>query len=639
MQILESAWLIPVVPLVSAGVLCLLGRRLREPIAGWVATLAVGASFLLSFGQLTALLGRPGDERTFVRTLYEWIPAGGFRVPVSYRVDPLSVVMILLVTGVGALIHLYAIGYMKGDGDYTRFFVYMNLFVGSMLVLVLADNYLLLFVGWELVGACSYLLIGFWYRNSANATAATKAFVVNRIGDFGFVVGLMLIFFAVGSLDFGAVFSIAPSVMTTAMATAVCLCLLAGATGKSAQIPLYVWLPDAMAGPTPVSALIHAATMVTAGVYMIARSYVLWGLSPTAQGITVAIGIITALVAAVIAIGQFNIKKVLAYSTVSQLGYMIAGVGVGGAGFAAGIFHLLAHGFFKALLFLCAGSVIHGMGHEEDMRRMGGLRTKMPITFVTYTVGFLALDGIFPFAGFFSKDGILAALFEHGTWWSQVAWGIGLMAAFLTATYMARQWFMVFFGKPRWAQGVEPHESPWLLTLPLVLLAIPSTLFGSLGLPGFNQLHRWLEPVFGEAGGEPELLNATTLTLLLVSLVVVTCGLVVGWAIWYRATADQRATLVGRLGGVVPFVRNKLYVDEAYSAMFEKPGYKVATVLGDEVDQRGIDWAVMGTGSAFKRAGAWLAKGQNGLIRAYAAVMGAGVLVFVVYVLARGGPR
>jgi len=639
MQILDSAWLIPVIPLVSAGVLALAGRRLKEPIAGWVATVAVGASFVLSFGQLIALVGRPPEARTFVRTLYEWIPAGGFRVPVSYRIDPLSVVMILLITGVGALIHLYAIGYMKGDRDFTRFFFYLNLFVGSMLVLVLADNYLLLFVGWELVGACSYLLIGFWYQSSPNATAAKKAFVVNRVGDFGFVVGLMLIFSVVGSLDYGAVFSIAPSVMTAAMATAVCLCLLVGATGKSAQIPLYVWLPDAMAGPTPVSALIHAATMVTAGVYMIARSFVLWDLSPTAQGITVAIGIITALVAAVIAIGQFNIKKVLAYSTVSQLGYMIAGVGVGGAGYAAGIFHLLAHGFFKALLFLCAGSVIVGMHHEEDMRKMGGLRTKMPITFITYTIGFLALDGIFPFAGFFSKDGILAALFEHGTWWSQVAWALGLVGAFLTATYMARQWFMVFFGKPRWDEDVHPHESPWLMTVPLIVLAIPSTLFGTAGLPGFNQLHRWLEPVFGVAGGEPELLNATTFALLLTSLVVAGSGLVVGWAIWYRATADQRATLAGRLGGVVPFVRNKLYVDEAYAATFERPGYRLTAVLGDEMDQRGIDWLVMGTGAAFKRAGAWFSKGQNGLIRAYAAVMGAGALVFVVYVLARGVSR
>jgi len=635
--LLEYAWLVPLLPFLSAGLLALLGRRLKEPIAGWWAFLVVGGSFALSCGLFLALLSRPSEERIFTHTVFEWIPAGGFRIPASYRIDPLSVTMMLLVTGVGALIHLYAVGYMHGDRDYTRFFTYLNLFVGSMLVLVMGDNYLVLFVGWELVGACSYLLIGFWYEENPNATAAKKAFVTNRVGDFGFVVALMLIFATVGSLDYGTVFGLAHGTMSAGVATAVCLLLLVGAAGKSAQIPLYVWLPDAMAGPTPVSALIHAATMVTAGVYMIARSHILFDMSPTAQSVTALVGILTALVAAVIAIGQFNIKKVLAYSTVSQLGYMVAAVGVGGIGYVAGIFHLLMHGFFKALLFLCAGSVIHGMGGEEDMRRMGGLREKMPVTYATFAVGFLAIAGIFPFSGFFSKDSVLAALFEHGTWWSQLFWAVGLVVAFLTAAYMMRQFSQVFLGERRWGDDVHPHESPWTMTLPLILLAIPSAFAGWIGVPGPDWLGRWLEPSFAGSGVEPEALTATVGILALVSLGIAILGLAVGWMVWNRSSVPQRAEMAARLGGLVPLVRNKFYVDEAMQKTIEKPGYAACTALGDEVDQRGIDWVVMGVGGMFKRAGAYLSRGQNGLIRAYAGVMAAGVLLFMVYVLARGG--
>jgi NADH-quinone oxidoreductase subunit L len=481
--------LVLLLPLAGTVLLFGLGKRIGEPAAGWIATTTVSASFVLSV--LAALDFFAGDGHAEVVRWFEWMPA--FGVDAAFLWDPLSAVMAMVVSGVGALIHLYSIGYMHGDPGFGRFFAYMNLFVTSMLILVLADNFAVLFVGWELVGLSSYLLISFWFERPTAASAGKKAFVVNRIGDVGFLVALMLVFASFGTFGFEAVFERAGSVLSTEMATAITLLLLLGAAGKSAQLPLYVWLPDAMEGPTPVSALIHAATMVTAGVYMVARTGALFELAPVSAGVVATVGAVTALYAATIALAQNDIKRVLAYSTISQLGYMF--MAVGAAAYVAGIFHLMTHAFFKALLFLGAGSVIHALSGEQDMRRMGGLSKVMPVTFGTMLVAWLAISGLPPLSGFWSKDEILATVYERGDAWL-ILWGIGLVTAVLTAVYMARLMFLTFFGERRWSEGVHPHESPVTMTGPLVVLAGAALVGGLVNTPWRLGLEHFLEPAF-----------------------------------------------------------------------------------------------------------------------------------------------
>src|SRR6266550_4617582 len=483
MSAVRLAWLIPAFPLAGVVILFLGRRYLKEPLSGWIATLMMVAAFVAALVVFSGLHSLDETQRQVALRGVEWIKAGGFAVRFGLLVDPLSVTMVLFVTGVGALIHLYSIGYMHGQERFTRFFTYLNLFAFSMLVLVLAGNYLFLFLGWEGVGLCSYLLISFWFERPSAARAGKKAFVTNRVGDFGFMLAMFLIFSHLGTLDILSALSSAPH-LAESTATAVALLLYLAAAGKSAQGPLFVWLPDAMEGPTPVSALIHAATMVTAGVYLLVRSHPFLEHGPAAGDVVAWVGALTALVAATIALVNFDIKRVLAYSTISQLGYMFLAVGVGA--YTAAIFHMVTHAFFKALMFLGAGSVMNGMEDEQDMRWMGGLKKYMPVTAMTFIVGWLAIAGIFPFAGFWSKDEILGATWVTGTVnGHQILWGIGALTAFLTAFYMTRQVRLVFFGEERWHDRLHhnPHESPKVMTMPLVVLAVLSLVGGALNLP------------------------------------------------------------------------------------------------------------------------------------------------------------
>src|SRR5262245_793062 len=499
---LDAVWLIPALPLAGFLILLVFGRRLGEPAAGWLATAMCAASFVVAVVVFFGLRAESPEARNFVQILFAWVPVGDLRVDAGFLVDPLSTTMALFVTGVGALIHIYAIGYMHGDKDFPKFFVYMNLFIFSMLMLVLGNNLLITFLGWEGVGACSYFLISFWFGSEANASAGKKAFITNRIGDWGFMLAIFLAFATLGTIDYrGINAEIGGAAAVTA--TAIGLLLFVGAVGKSAQIPLYIWLPDAMAGPTPVSALIHAATMVTAGVFLMTRVNPILGAGyDWVPDVIAWVGVITAFVAATIAIAQNDIKKVLAYSTVSQLGYMFLAVGVGA--YVAAIFHMIAHAFFKALLFLGAGSVIHGMDGEQDMRRMGGLRKFMPLTAATFMVGWLAIAGVPPFAGFWSKDDILLFAWGSGGAQGHTLWAIGLVTALLTGYYMSREVFLVFFGEPRWRRQTaprpasvgaaaneldvdadehahpEPHESTRIMPMQLVVPAILTIVAGVL---------------------------------------------------------------------------------------------------------------------------------------------------------------
>ena len=504
----DLVWLIPTFPLAGVLINGLLGRRIErknKSLVHWIACGAVGLSFLVTLILFVHLLGLPSDKRLYDFTWFTWIAAGDFHVSVGYQIDPLSTFMCMFVTGVGFLIHVYSIGYMWHDeGGYYRYFTYLNLFMFSMITLVLADNFLLMFLGWEGVGVCSYLLISFWFSDLANAIAGKKAFITNRVGDFFFAVGMLLLLTNLGahgiwSLKFSDVFSNA-YLLSPNLITLICLLFFLGCTAKSAQIPLYIWLPDAMAGPTPVSALIHAATMVTAGVYFVARCNVLYSMSSLAMGVVAVVGALTALLAATIALTQNDIKKVLAYSTVSQLGYMFLGLGVGA--FAAGLFHVLTHSFFKALLFMCSGCVIHALSGEQDMRNMGGLRKKMPITFITMVIGTLAIVGFPGLSGFFSKDEILWKAFsgEHGNF---ILWLMGVLAAAMTAFYMFRLIFMTFFNECRASEEVKKHihEAPRSMTVPLMILAVLSIFGGYIGVPaslgGSNLVEHFLDPVIG----------------------------------------------------------------------------------------------------------------------------------------------
>jgi NADH-quinone oxidoreductase subunit L len=623
----------------------LLGQRLRA-LAGWIATLAVAAAFAVAVAAFFELLSLPGEQRTQILRGYEWITSGDLRVAFDLRWDPLSAVMALVVTGVSSLIHLYSIGYMAHDERRETFFAWLNLFVASMLVLVLAQNFLVMFLGWEGVGLCSYLLVGFWFNRRLLVVnprgrlvegepddtyevwappEAKKAFLANRIGDVGFLLAMFLIFATVGSLDFDDVFGRA-SGLAAGTATAIALLLFLACTGKSAQFPLYVWLPDAMAGPTPVSALIHAATMVTAGVFLVARTHVFFETSGTAQTVVVAVGAGTALLAALIAIGQDDIKKILAYSTVSQLGYMFIGVGLGPIGYAAGLLHLVTHAFFKAQLFLGAGSVMHANDEDTDIKHFGGLRSAMPITFWTTMASWAAIIGVPLTAGFYSKDQVLAALFEHGGV-GRLAWVVAVLTAGLTAFYMSRYVFLTFFGERRWPEGRHPHESPPLMTLPLIVLGVLALVAG-VALTTFTgeggRFQSFLEPVLG-APAEHESLSAAFL-LSAVATLIAAAGAVVAWMLYIRPV-DWLA-LRRRYVGVWRPLADKLYVDQVYEFFTVNLGGVLAAFLARTVDQRGIDGAVNGLAELVGSGARSGRRLQSGLVRSYAlGVLGGAVLI------------
>jgi len=620
----DLIWLVIALPMAGFVALLFVGKRVGEPVAGYIATATVAASFLIAL--IAAADFFTGGAHGEHIVLFEWMPALG--VDAALLWDPLSAVMALVVTGVGSLIHLYSIGYMHGDARFGRFFTYLNLFIMSMLILVLGDNFAVLFVGWELVGLSSYLLISFWFEKPSAAAAGKKAFIVNRIGDFGFLIALMLIFAAFGTLSFGTVFEEAPAVLSTGTATAITLLLLVGAAGKSAQLPLYVWLPDAMEGPTPVSALIHAATMVTAGVYMVARSGVLYELAPTSAAVVAVVGALTALYAATIALGQRDIKRVLAYSTISQLGYMFLGVGV--AAYVGGIFHLMTHAFFKALLFLGAGSVIHAMADEQDMAKMGGLRKVMPITFATMVIAWLAISGIPPFAGFWSKDEILASTFEAGGGFV-VLWGLGVVTAGLTAFYMSRMMFLTFWGEPRWDDGVHPHESPFTMTAALSALGGLALIGGLVNTPFSPVMEHFLEPAFDgvDLAHLPE--AGTQWVLAAVSVAAGVIGIVLAHRRYVQAAQPAEE------GGIWDTLLAGYRVDDLYGRTIVLPGKRLADVAAFSADAKVVDGAVNGVGAAVKLIADRLRPLQTGLVRNYGVGILFGVVGLVVWILATGG--
>jgi NADH-quinone oxidoreductase subunit L len=623
----DFLWLIIALPMAGAVFLHFFGRFLKEPLPGWLASAAIGGSFLVSVAAAIPFIQGTSQAETVL--LWEWMPAIGANLEILW--DPLSALMALIVTGVGTLIHVFAIGYMHGDERFSRFFTNLNLFAASMLTLVLAANYAMLFLGWELVGLCSYLLIGFWYTREGPAPAAKKAFVVNRIGDFGFMVGLMIVFTAFGTLSYSGIFERAGAELTTGLATAVGLLFLVGAAGKSAQIPLYVWLPDAMEGPTPVSALIHAATMVTAGVYVIARSAAIYELSTVAQVTVATVGALTALWAASIALAQRDIKKVLAYSTISQLGFMF--LAVGATAYVAGIFHLMTHAFFKALLFLGAGSVIHAMNDEQDMHKMGGLARLMPVTAVTMAIATVAIAGIPPLAGFWSKDEVLAAAFARGGWFA-VLWIIGLVTALLTAFYMTRQWVMIFLGKPRWDEAADPHESPRVMTSPLIILAVLSVVGGLINTPFRHTLENFLEPAFALVSMQhaPE---GIAMFVLLAGLSVLAgvAGVAAALLVYRQPEGAWR----GFERGFEPLwgTWEEAYrVDELFGKTLVAPGKRAAEVAAFSIDLPVIDGAVNGVARLVRNLGDWTRPLQTGFVRNYGALLLAGTVVIVIWLVA-----
>ena len=621
--------LIIAVPLATSLLLLLFGRRIGRA-SGLLASAAIGSGFVLGVITYLRLLENPEESRPQVNSLFEWITAGSFSAGVDLLVDELSIVMVLVVTGVGTLIHVYSIGYMHDDPRFSRYFAYLNLFAASMLLLVLADNLLLLYVGWEGVGLCSYLLIGFWFDRASAANAAKKAFIVNRIGDFAFLLGILLLAVTVGSLAVDQI-NEAAGAMAAGTATAAALLLFAGATGKSAQIPLYVWLPDAMEGPTPVSALIHAATMVTAGVYMVARfSPVFEASGGAALAVVGWIGALTALWAALMAAVEYDIKRVLAYSTISQLGYMFLAHGV--EGYSAGIFHLVTHAFFKALMFLGAGAVMHALGGTTDMREMGGLRKVMPITGFTFMAGWLAICGIVPFAGFFSKDAILAAAWAEGDY---AFWGIGVGTALLTAFYMSRLYFRVFEGPLKTPEGAHPHDAPLPMAAALIPLGLLSLVGGGINLPGLLSLEHFLEPVVGE-GHVPS--GLTPWLLAGGALLVAVVGILVAAALYVsRAAESRRAAILRVLAPVVQAARGKFYVDELYGRLVVLPGKAFANFCAYVFDTKVVDGAVNGTGRLVAVAAGGLRRVQSGYVRNYAAVFFFGVALIFSILIVRVG--
>jgi NADH-quinone oxidoreductase subunit L len=648
--VLDAVWLIPALPLAGFVILLVAGRRMGEPAAGWLATIMCAGSFVASVVVFAGLLGENEEGRQFTQTLFEWVPAGGLRVDVGFLADPLSITMALFITGVSALIHMYAIGYMHGDADFTKFFVYMNLFVFSMLMLVLGSNLLVTFLGWEGVGACSYWLVSFWFSSEANASAGKKAFITNRVGDWGFLLAMFLAFATVGTLNYEGLFASVPT-LAPVTATAIGLLLFVGAVGKSAQIPLYIWLPDAMAGPTPVSALIHAATMVTAGVFLMTRVNPILGAGyDWVPDVIAWFGVSTAFVAATIAVAQNDIKKVLAYSTISQLGYMFLAVGVGA--YVAAIFHMIAHAFFKALLFLGAGSVIHGMDGEQDMRRMGGLRKFMPLTAATFMVGWLAIAGVPPFAGFWSKDDILLFAWGSGATGGKALWAIGLVTALLTGYYMSREVFMVFFGEPRWraepaprpasvgaaandldvesdehAHG-DPHESPWIMTAPLVALSVLAIVGGVINLPFSDKvdfLEDFLHPVLGVNEAEIAVSTGVKVALAVVAVGAGLIGLAIAAVVYLRH----------RVRAIEPEVlAHAWYYDQEVTAFMGGPGRKSFDAIA-WFDAHIIDGAVNGVAAVVRDLGRRLRPVQSGFLRSYALGVTIGVVAVLGYFITR----
>jgi NADH-quinone oxidoreductase subunit L len=619
---------VPALPLAGAAVNLFAGKRLGR-WAGVLASALMVAAFALALGVLADLAKLPGDERLVVPHLWDWISVGSFRVAADLRVDPLSVTMMLVVTGVGAVIHVYSIGYMHGDPRFGRFFSYMNLFCFFMLTLVLAQNFLFLYLGWEGVGLCSYLLIGFWFERPAAASAAKKAFVVTRIGDTFMLIGIVLVFLRFGSLDFSRVLidcSRLPCPLhfpPTGVYTIIALLLFAGAVGKSAQIPLHTWLPDAMEGPSPVSALIHAATMVTAGVYLVARTHVFFEISGVALTVVLVIGLLTAVYAATCALGQDDLKRVLAYSTISQLGYMFFALGL--KAYAAAIFLLVAHAFYKALMFLSAGSVMHGLGNETDLKKMGALRKAMPFTAAMFGVGALAIAGVPPLSGYFAKDQILEIANQGGY---VAAWLLALAGAFLSALYISRLMYLAFFGQDRTER--RAHESPPVMTVPLFLLAVGAAFGGLLGLSATTgPLHVFLTPVLGEfaegTGGLP------TAVLSAVSVVAALAGIAAGWLVYGSGRIDWVGLRV-RYAGLQRFLAHGWYVDDVYSTLLVAPGRAGAAFLASVVDRRWIDGAVNGVGQVFLSAASRGRRLQTGLVRNYGLAFLVGVVLIFVYV-------
>ncbi|SKY66285.1 NADH-quinone oxidoreductase, L subunit NuoL [Mycobacteroides abscessus subsp. bolletii] len=616
-------WLMPALPLAGAAVLLLVGRR-GDAWGHLVGCAAALGSFLVAVVAFLGMLGRAGPDRVTHEVLFSWVPVGGLHIDFGLALDQLSVCFALLITGVGSLIHVYSIGYMAHDPDRRRFFGYLNLFLAAMLLLVLADNFLGLYLGWEGVGLASYLLIGFWYQKPSAATAAKKAFIVNRVGDMGLALAMMLMFSTFGSVGFAQVLGSA-SAAGESRNTAIGLALLLAACGKSAQVPLQSWLGDAMEGPTPVSALIHAATMVTAGVYLITRSGPIFEHAPYAQVAVVLVGAVTLLFGAIIGCAKDDIKKALAASTMSQIGYMVLAAGLGPAGYAVAIMHLLTHGFFKAGLFLGAGSVMHGMNEETDMRRYGGLRAVMPITFVAFGLGYLAIIGVPPFAGFYSKDKIIEVAFGHGGAGGFLLGTAALSGAGITAFYMTRVMLLTFFGKRRWHGDVHPHESPPVMTWPMLVLAGGSVAAGFLLSLG-GALQNWLAPVVGIHHGE---LPVPGWVISAITVAVVLCGVGIAYRM-YRAdvpeTAPQGSTLTVA-------ARRDLYADAFNEAVFMRPGQRLTRgmVL---VDDRAVDGMVNGVASILGAVSGWVRQLQTGHVRSYALSMCAGAAVVVAVLMA-----
>jgi len=623
-------WLIPVIPFIGF-LICGLGRNfLPKMVIGSIASLAVLASFAISLG----IFFEFNSVEPIIINLFDWIKVGGINIPFSFQIDQLSILMLLIITGIGSLIHIYSVGYMSHDAGFGKFFAYLNLFIFFMLLLVLGSNYVIMFIGWEGVGLCSYLLIGFWFTNAAYADAAKKAFIMNRIGDLGFLLGVFLIISTFGSVSFAEIFPKAQGMISgDATLTLITILLFIGATGKSAQLPLFTWLPDAMAGPTPVSALIHAATMVTAGIYMIARSNILFTLSPITMSIIAIVGLATAIIAAIIALTQTDIKKVLAYSTVSQLGYMFLGLGVGA--YTGAFFHVLTHAFFKALLFLGAGSVIHAMSNEQDMRKMGALKKKLPITFLTMLMGTLAISGLPPFAGFFSKDEILAHVYEH----NKLLWVIGVLGAMLTAFYMFRMMFLTFWGTFRGTdeQKHHLHESPLSMTIPLIVLAILSVVGGFIGVPevlgGGHWLAHYLAPVFeGSTSrlGELALDHSTEYVLMAVSVGGVLIAIIYAYIKYIKNNHVPISDSESR-SALAKLSYHKFYVDEIYDALIQKPLDHISGFFFKVIDKTGIDGVVNGLGKGSLEASKGLRLLQTGNVGFYIFAMVIGVIAVLIY--------
>ena len=629
---INLVWLIPLFPLLGFLINGLGRNMLSKTVIGFVGCLSVLASFAVSVGIFLEL--NSSDTKSFIIPIFDWISAGTVKIPFSFLIDPLSTLMLLIVTGIGFLIHVYSTGYMNHDAGFGKFFSYLNLFIFFMLLLVLGSNYVVMFIGWEGVGLCSYLLIGFWFSNTAYSSAAKKAFIMNRIGDLGFLIAVFLIFTTFNSVEFVNVFpqaaNMASGDSTLILITAL---LFVGAIGKSAQIPLFTWLPDAMAGPTPVSALIHAATMVTAGIYMIARSNILFTLAPETLSVVSIIGLATLFMAAVIAVSQTDIKKVLAYSTVSQLGYMFLGLGVGA--YTGAFFHVITHAFFKALLFLGAGSVIHAMSNEQDMRNMGGLRKKLPVTFLTMMVGTIAIAGLPPFSGFFSKDEILAHVYEH----NKVFWVIAVIGAMFTSFYMFRMMYLTFNGSFRGTTDQEHHlhESPASMTIPLIVLAVLSALGGVIGIPavlgGGHWLENFLAPVFEVSTTKTSALtldHTTEYVLMALSVTAALLSMLYAYVRYVKQghiPADNRTDrgLLARLS------YNKFYIDEVYNSFITRPLDTLSGFFYKTVDKAGIDGIVNGFGKGAVEASKSFRLLQTGMVGFYIFMMVAGILALLFY--------